>query len=290
MLTDNNAYLKIKVSKCKYYTNSRILILIFAANMAKVYTTEITSEEIVSDNPIHQRLFKAYVVSKDYVSGDILEVGCGEGRGVATLIEYSKSFTAVDKIEEVIDHLQKKFPQGKFISMNIPPLSGLSDNTYDSIVSFQVIEHIENDRLFLQEIHRVLKPGGIALLTTPNRKMSLSRNPWHIREYLGEELATLAKEIFKHVEMKGITGNEKVMSYYEQNRKSVNRITRFDIFNLQHRLPASLLRLPYEVLNRWNRNKLQSGDHRLVMDIKHSDYIVVDDATDALDLLLIVRK
>lgn len=258
--------------------------------MAKVYTTEITSEEIVSDNPIHQRLFKAYVVAKDFVSGDMLEVGCGEGRGVETLMGYSKSFTAVDKIGEVIEHLQKKFLHGKFISMNIPPLGGLSDNTYDSIVSFQVIEHIENDLLFLQEIHRVLKPGGVALLTTPNRKMSLSRNPWHIREYLPGELTTLARKVFKNVEMKGITGNEKVMTYYEQNRKSVNRITRFDIFNLQYRLPAALLRFPYEVLNRWNRNKLQSGDQRLVIDINHSDYVVVDDATDALDLLLIVRK
>ena len=164
--------------------------------MAKVYTTEITSEEIVSDNPIHQRLFKAYVVARDYIQGDVLEVGCGEGRGVSTLVEHAKSFTAVDKITTLIDGLQKKFPSAKFISMNIPPLGGLSDNSYDSIVSFQVIEHIEDDVLFLKEIHRVLKPGGIALLTTPNRKMSLSRNPWHIREYLANELKNIGGEIF----------------------------------------------------------------------------------------------
>lgn len=258
--------------------------------MAKVYTTEITSEDIVSDNPIHQRLFKAYVAAKEYVRGDVLEVGCGEGRGISTLLAYSKSFTAVDKIKDVIDSLGEKFPAGRFIRLNIPPLSGLADNAYDSIVSFQVIEHIEDDQLFLHEIHRVLKPGGTALLTTPNRKMSLSRNPWHIREYLPNELKALAQKIFSHVEVKGITGNEKVMAYYEQNRKSVNRITRFDIFNLQYHLPASILRIPYEILNRWNRNKLQSNDQRLVMDIKHEDYIVTNDASEALDLLLIVKK
>src|SRR5688572_12887268 len=258
--------------------------------MAKVYTTEITSEQIASDNPIHQRLYKAYVVAKDYVQGDVLEVGCGEGRGIETLLPLVKSFTAVDKIKPAIDELQLKFPTGKFISMNIPPLSGLADNTYDRIVSFQVIEHIENDSLFLKEIHRVLKPGGIALLTTPNRSMSLSRNPWHIREYLPDELKKMASKIFSHAEMKGITGNEKVMNYYEQNKRSVKRITRFDIFNLQYNLPASILKVPYEILNRWNRNKLQSNDSRLVTDIKHEDYIVVDDARAALDLLLIVRK
>jgi cyclopropane fatty-acyl-phospholipid synthase-like methyltransferase len=258
--------------------------------MAKVYTTEITSEEIVSDNPIHQRLFKAYVIAKDYVKGNVLEVGCGEGRGISLLMERSTGFTAVDKIKEVIDELQKKYPTGKFMSMNIPPLGSLADNAYDSIVSFQVIEHIENDFLYLKEIHRVLKPGGIALLTTPNRKMSLSRNPWHTREYLADELKTLAQKIFSDVEMKGITGNEKVMAYYEENKKSVHRITRWDIFNLQYRLPAAILRMPYEILNRWNRNKLQSNDDKLVSNIHHEDYVITDDASNALDLLLIVRK
>jgi 2-polyprenyl-3-methyl-5-hydroxy-6-metoxy-1,4-benzoquinol methylase len=262
---------------------------IFAA-MAKVFTTEITSDQITSDNPIHQRLFKAYVVAQDYIRGNVLEVGCGEGRGVRTLIDKSESFTAVDKIKPLIDHLQKKFPAGKFVSMNIPPLSGLENNAYDSIVSFQVIEHIDDDTLFLKEIHRVLKPGGIALITTPNRKMSLTRNPWHIREYLPKELETLARKIFPTVEMKGITGNGKVMAYYEQNKKSVERITRWDFLKLQYRLPASILRIPYEILNRWNRNKLQSSDNKLVTDIKHQDYLVVDDATDSLDLLLIVKK
>jgi ubiquinone/menaquinone biosynthesis C-methylase UbiE len=258
--------------------------------MAKVFTTEITSEKIASDNPIHQRLFKAYVVAKPYVQGDVLEVGCGEGRGISILTEHARSFTAVDKIKPVMDELQKKYPSGRFISMNIPPLSAIPDNAYDLVVSFQVIEHIQDDALFLKEIHRVMKPGATALLTTPNRKMSLSRNPWHIREYLPTELKGLAEKIFSRTEMKGITGNEKVMAYYEQNKKSVQRITRWDVLDLQNKLPASILRLPYEMLNRWNRNKLQTSDNQLVTNIKHEDYTVVDDATDALDLLLIVKK
>src|SRR5688572_25667092 len=77
------------------------LILIFAA-MA-VFTTEITSEQITSDNPIHQRLFKAYVVALDYIHGDVLEVGCGEGRGISLMLDRIKSFTAVDKIKPVLD-------------------------------------------------------------------------------------------------------------------------------------------------------------------------------------------
>lgn len=258
--------------------------------MAKIYTTEITSENIPSDNPIHQRLFKAYVAAEPYIQGDVLEIGCGEGRGITLLKPKSKSFTAVDKIDEALNALRLKFPDAKFIAMNLPPLHGLQDNAYDCVITFQVIEHIKDDRFFLKEIHRVLKPGGMALITTPNRKLSLSRNPWHIREYLAIELKQLAAEIFDTVEVKGITGNEKVMAYYEENKKSVNRLMRWDIFDLQHKLPAWMLRIPYEFMNRLNRNNLHAGDSALVRNITHHDYLVIDNADEALDLFLIVKK
>ncbi|MBX2964248.1 MAG: class I SAM-dependent methyltransferase [Cyclobacteriaceae bacterium] len=258
--------------------------------MAKIYTTEITSENIPSDNPIHQRLFKAYVAALPYVKGNVLEIGCGEGRGIALLKPNTTGFTAVDKIDDALKALRQKFPDARFMAMNLPPLHGLQDNAYDCVISFQVIEHIQDDRFFLKEINRVLKPGGIALITTPNKKLSLSRNPWHIREYFAEELQRLAAEIFDSVDLKGITGNEKVMLYYEQNRVSVNGFMRWDIFNLQYKLPAWLLRIPYELMNRLNRNKLQSGNDELVQSIRHEDYVVTDQANEALDLFLIVRK
>ncbi|MFZ6001500.1 MAG: class I SAM-dependent methyltransferase [Bacteroidota bacterium] len=258
--------------------------------MSKVFTTEITSESIPSDNPIHQRLLKAYIVAQDYVRGDLLEVGCGEGRGIDLLLPKAKSYTAIDKIESALAKLRDKYPSGKFVSGNIPPLSSFESNQFDCVFTFQVIEHIEDDDLFLEEIHRVLKPGGLLLATTPNRPLSLTRNPWHVREYTANELTTLARTIFGSVEMKGITGNDKVMEYYERNKKSVQRITRFDVLDLQHRLPASVLRVPYEIMNRWNRNKLKSTSDALVAGINHTDYVVTDKADTALDLFLIARK
>ncbi len=258
--------------------------------MATLYTTEITSESIPSDNPIHQRLLRAYVLAADMVTGHLLEVGCGEGRGIDWLLPKVTSYSAIDKIEPVIKTLQKKYPTAKFYSGNIPPLSVFDDNSFDSIVSFQVIEHIQNDSLFLQEIHRVLKPGGMALLTTPNRPMSLSRNPWHIREYTAQELTALAKKFFAEVTMKGISGNEKVMEYHDRNKKSVDRLMRWDVLGLQHKLPAALLRRPYEFMNRLNRNKLKDASDELVMSIRHDDYPLTEVADTALDLFLIARK
>lgn len=254
-----------------------------------IYATEITSETESSDAPIHQRLLKAYIVAEEYVQGDVLEIGCGEGRGVEQIIQRSRSFTALDKIEEALKKLSARYPSGKFITENFPPFS-VSSNKFDVVVSFQVIEHIKNDRLFLQEIYRVLKPGGIALISTPNRPMSLTRNPWHEREYTGEELLELSKPIFPHAEMKGISGNEKVLEYHDKNRKSVARYTRWDLLDLQHRLPASWLRVPYEILNRMNRKKLQAGNGQLVSGITHNDYIFTSDYVNCLDLFLIVRK
>jgi SAM-dependent methyltransferase len=257
--------------------------------MAKIYTTEITSDQLASDNPLHQRLLKPYLVAHEWIRGDLLEIGCGEGRGIAHLLPAVKSYAAIDKIEAAVERLRQQYPSGKFTSGHLPPLP-YPDQSFDSIVTFQVIEHIQNDELFLQEIYRVLRPGGVALITTPNRPLSLSRNPWHIREYTATELTQLAKRTFAHVNMRGITGNEKVLAYHERNRQSVQRLMRWDIFDLQHKLPAGILRIPYDLMNRLNRNKLQESSDELVRSITADDYLVTEDAANALDLFVAVRR
>ena len=112
-----------------------------------VYTTEIASDVISSDNPIHQRLLKAYYLAQEYISGNVLEVGCGEGRGVELIAPKADSFTGIDKIEQVIENLKASYPAGDFRQMVIPPFSGLSDEQYDVVISFQVIEHIQKDHI-----------------------------------------------------------------------------------------------------------------------------------------------
>ena len=120
--------------------------------------------------------------------------------------------------------------------------------------------------------------------------MSLSRNPWHIREYTAKELTELSAGIFDKVISKGITGNSKVMQYHEDNRKSVQKIMKFDILDLQHRLPGFLLKLPYEILNRINRNTLKKGDNDLVESISFTDYLVTDNPEESLDLFYYLYK
>ncbi|MEQ9466172.1 MAG: class I SAM-dependent methyltransferase [Ekhidna sp.] len=254
-----------------------------------VYTTEIASDKIPSDNVIHQRLLSAYYQAKPYIKGNLLELGCGEGRGVELLAPLADSYIGIDKIELVIDRLKEKYPNYEFMSGVFPPFP-FEDDSFDTIVTFQVIEHVKDDEGFIKEIHRVLKPGGTALITTPNIKMTLSRNPWHEREYTGDELTKLCKRYFENVAMKGIGGNEKVLEYHERNRASVNRIMRFDFLDLQHKLPAGLLRIPYDILNRMNRNKLKETGDELVKSITHEDFSLNVQDEQNLDLFCLLNK
>lgn len=253
-------------------------------------TTEITSNEIVSDNPIHQRLTFAYEEAIKYVSGNLLEIGCGFGRGLEILQKVCDQYTAIDKNDKLIAWLSEQYKDFTFHSQNIPPFTGLPDNTFDFVVSFQVIEHVKDDHLYLKEVNRVLKPGGKALITTPNIKYSLTRNPWHIREYTAQELEKLMKKYFSQVDTHGVKGNDKVMDYYNQNKKSVEKITRWDVLNLQYRLPRQMLQVPYDILNRMNRKKLQKQDNSLVTQISVDDYYLSDQPDESLDLYYIVTK
>lgn len=255
-----------------------------------LFKTEVTSETILSDNPIHQRLLKPYLYVQDKVRGVVAEIGCGDGRGLELLAPKSEHFLALDKSTKVAQKRARgKHNNVEFLETLIPPIP-LPDNTYDAVLSFQVIEHIMDDTLFLEELHRILKPGGKLYLTTPNIDLSLTRNPWHIREYKAEELQGLAGTIFRHAQMLGITGNEKVMSYYEENKQSVARITRWDVLKLQERLPSSLLKVPYEIMNRFNRNLLQKSNKNLVQAVGPEDYIISQEPQSSLDLFLIATK
>ena len=252
-------------------------------------TTEITSAEIASDNPVHQRLLFPYVEAARIVGGNVLEIGCGWGRGLELLTKAADHYTGIDKNEELINALSAEYRNATFMAANIPPLSTLAANTFDYIVTFQVIEHIQNDDLFIREAHRVLKPGGKLLLTTVNRAFSLTRNPWHVREYDANGLKALMSNYFSSVDTRGIHGNDKVMTYYEQNKESVKKLTRFDVFDLQHRLPRRLLQVPYDLMNRLNRNRLLQADG-IAAEINYTDYLISNDPAGSLDFFYVATK
>ena len=258
--------------------------------MGILQTAERSSHLDPSENVVYQRHLLAYKEAAKLVSGTVLEIGSGEGYGVTELAPLSDKYIAVDKYDTYIADALKGENDIVFIQSEVPPLKEIEDNSIDYVVTFQVIEHIQNDEAFLKEIKRVLIPGGKLIMTTPNILMSLTRNPWHIREYNPEQMTSIVKSIFSVFEVKGIFGNEKVMDYYQKNKISVEKITRWDIFKMQYWAPRWLLQIPYDILNRINRYNLKNDNHELVEKINYTDFYISSSKDNGLDHYVIATK
>ncbi len=248
-------------------------------------TAERVSLE-VSDNFVYQRSRLAYVEAAKLVSGHVLEIGTGTGYGVDIIAPNTSEFVTLDKYRSsCVDSLPVN---SRFVEAKVPPLP-FEDEVFDCVVSFQVIEHIKRDKLFVKEVMRVLRPGGKFIVSTPNRPMSLTRNPWHVREYSADELRQLLSD-FSSVEQLGVSGNERVWEYYRHNAESVRRIMRFDVLRMQWWLPRWILQIPYDILNRMNRRKLHSQNTALTESITMSDYRLQSVDDRCFDLFYIATK
>ena len=254
--------------------------------MAKLHTAERVSRTDASDNYVFQRSILAYHYAAGLVSGDVLEIGTGMGYGIDVIAPSATSYTTIDKSCAYDASLPDNT---RFQQMEVPPIS-FPDESFDYVISFQVIEHIKRDKDFVKEVSRVLRKGGKFIVSTPNAPMSLTRNPWHIREYTEQELHDLLASDFSSIEAYGVNGNEKIMQYYEQNRRSVERIMRFDILDLQHRLPRWILQIPYDVMNRLNRRRLLESNNELTRSIKMDDYSIGEILPQSFDLYYIATK
>jgi len=74
-------------------------------------------------------------------------------------------------------------------------------DTYDAVVAVEVLEHVPEDELFVQNVSRVLKPGGIFIMTTPNGHAVSNTNPDHQRHYRREQLHELLTRHFDSVDV-----------------------------------------------------------------------------------------
>lgn len=255
-----------------------------------LFSTEVTSSSIRSDHPLFQRTLKAYHIVSRYIHGNVLEIGCGEGYAVELLLQNADQLTLLDKSTYTSKIIQKKYPKVTIIQEKIPPLTTLQSNSFDVVVSFQVMEHIKDVELYLKEIHRVLKPSGKAYISTPNAHNTLIRNPWHYKEYTFEELSNVFQKIFSNVTIQAIQGNTKTAEYYKKNQTSVAHFLRFDIFDFANKMPAWLLKIPYEIANRMNRKKLLHENPELVHSITLEDYSLTAHSEATLDFFCTLEK
>ncbi|MCV7251553.1 class I SAM-dependent methyltransferase [Mycobacterium hackensackense] len=129
---------------------------------------------------------------------DVLEAGPGEGYGADLIAGVARQVIGVDYDESAVAHIRARYPHVQMHLGNLANLP-LADASVDVVVNFQVIEHLWDQGQFVAECLRVLRPGGVLLMSTPNRiTFSPGRdtplNPFHTRELNADELTELLTE------------------------------------------------------------------------------------------------
>ncbi len=104
----------------------------------------------------------------------VLEIGIGNGMHAALLSQYSGSFTGIDITDYAVTSTSKRFQlfdlDGSILKMDAERLQ-FDSGTFDFVWSWGVIHHSSNTAQILKEIHRVLKPHGIAIIMVYNRSI-----------------------------------------------------------------------------------------------------------------------
>lgn len=144
----------------------------------------------------------------DIVEGKtVLDAACGTGYGTKLLSERAKKVVGIDIDAEVVKHLQKEeMEKVSFACMPVEAMT-FADNSFDVVVSFETIEHIEEtaQKAFLAEVRRVLKPGGCLIISTPNVDVLKETfkdyyNPFHVKELTRVEFFALLSQYFKYTQ------------------------------------------------------------------------------------------
>lgn len=162
-----------------------------------------------------------YVFAERFASNmSVLEIDVGTGYGTDLISKSASSIVAIDIWREGILYCRDKYMKDNLYFLiadgtKLPFKSG----SFDVTISFHTIEHIEPKEVlrYLSEIKRVLKGGGIFIISTPNAKLRLLpfQKPWnpeHKKEYNRKELENLLSKVFEEVEVHGLRGSEKILS------------------------------------------------------------------------------
>ena len=135
----------------------------------------------------------------------VLDVACGEGYGAAMVAETASKVVGVDLSVDVIQHAKNNYGHHanlQFVTASCECLP-FSDASFDFAISFETIEHIEKQKEFISELTRVLRPDGILILSSPNKRLYSDahdyHNEFHVRELYRNELEELLLEAFPHI-------------------------------------------------------------------------------------------
>lgn len=175
-------------------------------------------ERITADTP---RWFKEehiarYTFAAMYAQGKrVLDIACGSGYGSKILAGADAVVEGVDISQEAIAQASRDFDHSNVIFHTGDIVNYDSDHPFDIITCFETIEHVDDYQGAIQNLYRLLKPGGILIISTPNRPMSWRpvktiydkpTNPFHVREFDLEEFTEILTENGFEVDRSDIFG------------------------------------------------------------------------------------
>ncbi len=131
----------------------------------------------------------------------VLDAGCGLGYGTEILSSAGAAeVVGVDLDAEAVEEARRRVNGAGDIRRGDVQRLDFDDRSFDLVVCFETIEHVEGAPSALAEFHRVLRPGGVLLLSSPNPDAYPPGNEHHVREYKPGELVDLVCEHFRNVE------------------------------------------------------------------------------------------
>jgi ubiquinone/menaquinone biosynthesis C-methylase UbiE len=139
----------------------------------------------------------------------VLDLACGEGYGAKMLSSSAAHVIGIDIDAEVIRHASERYGASnlEFLQGSIAAVPVQEDHSFDVIICFEAIEHIDDHDAMLREVKRLLKRGGVFVVSTPNKAIyhdeSHDENPFHVKELYFEEFDALLRKHFVNVQFLG---------------------------------------------------------------------------------------
>jgi SAM-dependent methyltransferase len=185
---------------------------------------ELTGERTLPDVPAENYWYRRHLAVYEWIAervagAAVLDMACGEGYGSAVLARRAASVIGVDGNPEAHEHARLRYTRPG-LSFEWGAVESYGEHgAFDAVVFLQTIEHVVDPAAVLAHFRRLLAPGGVAYISTPNLLTlappgaAKSDNPWHLREYRAEEFAGLCRGVFPSVQMFGLFHARKLRAH-----------------------------------------------------------------------------